>query len=150
MRIARRLPGWTAWISLVIFTLWLLLDNAIPSQAQTAPPDPTPTIAAPADAQKLGLDSLRTSIANNGLPQPPNLGDFVRNKQAAIRLGKALFWDMQVGSDGVQACATCHFEAGADNRSRNQVNPDLNRVQNQRNGDIRGFFDAPSAPDTTF
>jgi cytochrome c peroxidase len=134
----------------VIVTLWIFLDNAIPSLAQTAPPDPTPTIATPADAQKLGLDSLRTSIANNGLPLPPNLGDFVRDKQSAIRLGKALFWDMQVGSDGVQACASCHFEAGADNRSRNEVNPDLNRVQNQRNGDIRGFFDAPSAPDTTF
>jgi cytochrome c peroxidase len=134
----------------VIVALWIFLDNAIPSLAQTAPPDPTPTVATPADAQKLGLDSLRTSIANNGLPLPPNLGDFIRDKQSAIRLGKALFWDMQVGSDGVQACATCHFEAGADNRSRNEVNPDTNRVQNQRNGDIRGFFDAPSASDTTF
>jgi cytochrome c peroxidase len=38
-------------------------------------------------------------------------------------LGKALFWDMQVGSDGVQACGTCHFHAGADNRTRNQLNP---------------------------
>src|SRR5262249_28076064 len=34
-----------------------------------------------------------------------------------------LFWDMQVGSDGVQACATCHFRAGADPRSINQLNP---------------------------
>ena len=33
---------------------------------------------------------------------------------AAIQLGKALFWDMQVGSDGIQACATCHFRAGAE------------------------------------
>jgi cytochrome c peroxidase len=38
-------------------------------------------------------------------------------------LGKALFWDMQVGSDGVQACASCHFHAGVDNRTRNQLNP---------------------------
>ena len=30
---------------------------------------------------------------------------------------------MQVGSDGVQACATCHFHAGVDNRTRNQLNP---------------------------
>ncbi|MBI4776478.1 MAG: hypothetical protein HY788_20265 [Deltaproteobacteria bacterium] len=30
---------------------------------------------------------------------------------------------MQVGSDGVQACGTCHFHAGADNRTRNQLNP---------------------------
>jgi len=26
---------------------------------------------------------------------------------------------MQVGSDGVQACASCHSSGGADNRSRN-------------------------------
>ena len=38
-------------------------------------------------------------------------------------LGKALFWDMQVGSDGVQACGSCHFHAGVDNRTRGQLNP---------------------------
>ena len=46
----------------------------------------------------------------------------------AIALGKALFWDMQVGSDGVQACASCHFRAGADPRSRNQVSPGLKHM----------------------
>ena len=50
----------------------------------------------------------------------------VRDQAALVRLGKALFWDMQVGSDGVQACATCHFNAGADTRSKNQVSPGLN------------------------
>ena len=45
-----------------------------------------------------------------------------------IALGKALFWDMQVGSDGVQACASCHFRAGADPRSKNQVSPGLKHV----------------------
>jgi cytochrome c peroxidase len=57
------------------------------------------------------------------IPQPPNLAQFVKSNFAAVRLGKALFWDMQVGSDGVQACATCHFHAGADNRVKNQINP---------------------------
>lgn len=52
----------------------------------------------------------------------------MQNEQAAIQLGKALFWDMSVGSDGITACASCHFLAGADNRSKNQVNPGLNRV----------------------
>jgi cytochrome c peroxidase len=46
----------------------------------------------------------------------------------ARALGKALFWDMQVGSDGVQACASCHFRAGADPRSKNQVSPGLKQV----------------------
>ena len=46
----------------------------------------------------------------------------------ARALGKALFWDMQVGSDGVQACASCHFRAGADPRSKNQVSPGLKHM----------------------
>ncbi|NVN91573.1 MAG: hypothetical protein HXX11_13360 [Desulfuromonadales bacterium] len=57
------------------------------------------------------------------VPEPPNLFQFVKSKPAAIKLGKALFWDMQTGSDGVQACASCHFHAGADNRLKNTVNP---------------------------
>jgi len=57
------------------------------------------------------------------VPQPANLTTYVRNRQVAIALGKAFFWDMQVGSDGIQACATCHFRAGADPRSINQLNP---------------------------
>lgn len=57
------------------------------------------------------------------VPEPPNLFQFVKNKPAAIKLGKALFWDMQAGSDGVQACGSCHFHAGTDNRLKNSVNP---------------------------
>jgi cytochrome c peroxidase len=49
----------------------------------------------------------------------------VKDKDKLIQLGKAFFWDMQVGSDGVQACATCHFSAGADSRSKNQISPGL-------------------------
>src|SRR5262245_53625705 len=63
------------------------------------------------------------SLKTVAVPQPPNLGDFVRDRAAAIQLGKALFWDMQVGSDGVVACATCHFQAGADGRLKNQMSP---------------------------
>jgi cytochrome c peroxidase len=44
-------------------------------------------------------------------------------RQEAARLGKALFWDMQVGSDGVQSCGSCHAHAAADNRTKNQINP---------------------------
>lgn len=60
------------------------------------------------------------------VPQPSHLDEYVADRQAAIRLGKALFWDMQVGSDGIQACGSCHFHAGADSRLKNQLNPDLN------------------------
>ncbi len=61
---------------------------------------------------------------------PSNLGDFVRDREAAIALGKALFWDMQAGSDGMTACATCHWHAGADARINNTLGlPDLNSAQ---------------------
>lgn len=57
------------------------------------------------------------------LPKPSNLCDFVKDEAAAIRLGKALFWEMQAGSDGITACASCHFHAGVDNRVKNQLSP---------------------------
>lgn len=66
------------------------------------------------------------SLKTVPVPEPPDLGKYVRNKAAAIQLGKALFWDMQLGSDGVLACASCHFHAGADNRTVNQVSPGAN------------------------
>ena len=56
------------------------------------------------------------------------LADYVQDRAATIRLGKALFWDMSIGSDGNTACATCHFQAGADNRITNQINPGLNNT----------------------
>jgi cytochrome c peroxidase len=55
------------------------------------------------------------------VPLPSNLADFVQDMNAAKVLGKALFWDMQVGGDGHTACATCHFHAGADARTRNTI-----------------------------
>jgi cytochrome c peroxidase len=56
------------------------------------------------------------------VPLPANLDVYIKDRAAAIRLGKALFWDMQVGSDKT-ACASCHYNAGADSRSVNQLNP---------------------------
>ncbi|KPK52560.1 MAG: hypothetical protein AMJ59_26745 [Gammaproteobacteria bacterium SG8_31] len=51
------------------------------------------------------------------------------NQRIALQqMGKALFWDMQVGGDGIQACATCHYHAGADNRITNQMSPGLKRT----------------------
>jgi cytochrome c peroxidase len=63
------------------------------------------------------------ALSTEPVPEPPNLADFVVDRGAAIALGKAFFFDMQAGSDGATACATCHFNAGADSRSKNQVNP---------------------------
>ncbi len=57
------------------------------------------------------------------VPLPPNLAEYVQDREKAIALGKALFWDMQVGSDGKTACASCHWHAGADIRTQNTLNP---------------------------
>jgi cytochrome c peroxidase len=48
---------------------------------------------------------------------------------------------MQFGSDGQTACATCHFNAGADSRTNNQADPGLRRV------DGNGF---PATDSNTF
>ncbi|MDZ7953430.1 cytochrome-c peroxidase [Nostoc sp. DedQUE09] len=77
---------------------------------------PSATSGDPTPANPL----LLTAVA-----QPSNLTDFVDDQQALLKLGKALFWDMQLGSDGVQSCASCHFHAGTDNRSKNQISPGL-------------------------
>ncbi len=55
------------------------------------------------------------------VPLPSNLDDFVKDREAAVMLGKALFWDMQAGSDAKTACASCHWHAGADMRFQNTV-----------------------------
>jgi cytochrome c peroxidase len=54
-------------------------------------------------------------------PVPPNLDEFIADLPMAIALGKVLYWDMQAGSDGMTACASCHFHAGADNRMQNAL-----------------------------
>jgi cytochrome c peroxidase len=69
---------------------------------------------------ELPLGSLR------GLkpPAPPaaQYDALVKDKNWLVTLGKALFWDSSLGSDG-QACASCHFHAGADPRTVNQLSP---------------------------
>ncbi len=84
-----------------------------------------------------GLGSLRNVVVND----PGGLTSFVRTgtgpggidptaRQALLQLGKALFWDRQIGSDG-QACASCHFAAGVDPRTKNQLSPNLRNTDPQ-------------------
>ena len=91
-------------------------DGTIPRVPTTLPAGDLANL--PGDLRKIAVPG----------PTPEALAEFVKDKQAAIALGKALFWDMQVGSDGVQACASCHFRAGADPRSKNQLSPGLKQV----------------------
>ena len=98
------LTGW-GWMPTKVLAQLPLVPNF-----QAVPEDPI---------EPLGSLTLATA------PEPPNLSEFVRDRTAAVKLGKALFWDMQVGSDGGQACASCHFAAFADTRSNNQLSPGL-------------------------
>jgi cytochrome c peroxidase len=61
------------------------------------------------------------SLKTIAVPAPANLSNYVRDNNALVILGKALFWDTQAGGDGRTACATCHFHAGADHRLPNQL-----------------------------
>ncbi|MBE8986945.1 cytochrome C peroxidase [Nostoc sp. LEGE 12450] len=86
------------------------------------------------------LPPTLSSLKTVAIPEPDNYGEFIKDKSKAIALGKALFWDMQVGSDGKMSCATCHFHAGADNRAKNQLSPGILRVN----------ADKSPNPDNTF
>ena len=76
---------------------------------------------------KIGLDSVPTvfppALSDLQVPLPPNLNEFIADRGAAVALGKALFWDIQTGSDGRTACASCHWNAGADVRTKHTLHP---------------------------
>lgn len=86
------------------------------------------------------------SLKTVPVPGPADLDELVRDPEALLVLGKAFFWDMQVGSDGRTACATCHFHAGADSRSRNQLNPGGRRVGADGTPDPDRAFSAGLGP----
>src|SRR5438552_3694779 len=68
------------------------------------------------------------------VPVPkPDLTGFVRDEATAIALGKALFWDMQLGSDGIQSCGACHFH-GVDGTGPR--NPNARVLQVQADGSV--------------
>ena len=101
--------------------IWLALI-ASPASAQfieqpTPPPPTLKDLEIPAVVEKISELPLVDESVDGA-------GGFIKSQRAAILLGKALFWDQQAGSDDM-ACATCHYHAGADNRSRNQLSPGI-------------------------
>lgn len=81
------------------------------------------------------------------VPATPKLvgkSAIVVDQQAAVQLGKALFWDGNVGSNGT-ACASCHFHAGSDIRHINQLNPGQAHTANA--GSTAKTFELPSGND---
>jgi len=112
-RLRSRLPSFLA--------LLLLVGTGLAALAQ----DP-PFTRLPNPPKDLG--NLPGDLRAVAVPGPLNLNEFIKDPVMALALGKALFWDMQVGSDGIQACASCHFRAGADPRSKNQIHPGIGSV----------------------
>ena len=78
----------------------------------------------PSSGKANGAESAQSGFPK--IAEPRNLGDFVRDRTALTRLGKVLFWDMQMGSDGIVSCATCHSHAFSDHRTKNQLHPGPN------------------------
>jgi cytochrome c peroxidase len=129
-------------------TLWAaLLTDRVAGRSGEAdvviPRVPNPPLAS-------DVASLPGDLRASPVPGPTNLGEFIRDFAAARALGKALFWDMQVGSDGVQACASCHLRAGADPRSKNQISPGLKHMPTAdvtyTTGEPNGQLDASDFP----
>ncbi|MDP8965831.1 MAG: cytochrome C peroxidase [Cyanobacteriota bacterium] len=121
--LTRLVSRWSRGIAIAAITIAVVIAGHIAS-AQVSPPPSLKTVK---------------------VPEPSNLNDFVKDKVATIALGKVLFWDMQVGSDGVQSCASCHFHAGADNRSKNQLSPGVLRVNADKTPNPDKTFTTPSA-----
>src|SRR3981189_1588125 len=79
---------------------------------------PSPCFFTPSSDTGNPLAPLRTVEPKPQDPQLVQGGPFIADQQDVLELGKAFFWDTQVGSDG-QSCASCHFVALADNRAKN-------------------------------
>jgi cytochrome c peroxidase len=118
----------TAHVSLGLVILSVLSASTI--QALTGDGTIPRVVNPPATSDLTNLPGDLRAVPVPG-PGDQALTEYVKDKQTAIALGKALFWDMQIGSDGVQACASCHFRAGADPRSKNQLSPGLKHVPQQ-------------------
>jgi cytochrome c peroxidase len=118
------MPSKLQALSLFVATASLAALALVADPVSAAAPAPAP---APAPGVPAEPAPVPEGLKGVPVPEPSNINEFVMDRNAAIRLGKALFWDMQVGSDGQTACASCHFHAGVDTRSRNQVSPGILR-----------------------
>src|SRR2546428_1997676 len=67
------------------------------------------------DARVARADGDLAPLSSVGVP--PRTGGTIINNAAAIKLGKALFWDEQTGGECRIACAPRHFPNRADNRT---------------------------------
>jgi len=110
--------------------------NATSPILNTAGPKRWAHKRAPSRLAAVALCSMFVMVPGMVRAEPPplpelDLNGILADKPYALKvatlLGKAMFWDIQVGSDGM-ACASCHFQAGADGRVRNQLSPGFENI----------------------
>lgn len=93
------------------------------------------------DTIKMSLSTIVAGIvslaafnagAHTDPPIPVDPSAVIIDQAAAERLGRALFWDQQLGSGNgaMMACASCHYQAGTDS------NPDRVAAGVQANGHL--------------
>ncbi|MFO0067098.1 MAG: cytochrome c peroxidase, partial [Pirellulaceae bacterium] len=102
----------------------LLLLNVIREPATASPPGGG-RVAMKAEPSlyddEVEVEEAPQSLRGVDVPKIEDQDRYIADKEYAELLGKALFWDLQLGSDGWTACASCHWHAGADVRIRNTI-----------------------------
>ena len=90
-----------SWVAVLLIFLWLLLVCLVArGETETLPPPPPSLRGAPAPP-----------LSAVPVPEPAHLDQFVADRAAAIRLGKALFWAGALWAD--RSAATAFSPAGA-------------------------------------
>ena len=98
--------------------------------------------------KKVGNPVLLKNPTNGNPSLRVDLTNYVSDLNSAIQLGKSFFWEMQAGSDNRTACASCHFQAGADNRSKGQIHSGSNGKLDDLSG-TKSHFASENFPFTS-
>jgi len=122
---------------------WLFAATFLVSQVNA---DMTEQILAEIASGERTIRPEIQSLKTVPVPEPTDLDLYVKDREKALLLGKALFWDMQLGSDEKMACASCHFNAGADSRAKNQINPGFFMSNQDGSSNYSTEFDPQKGP----
>jgi len=125
-RVGRSAAGRAAALGAALAAIVLPGCSAAPAASETQDAQELASLAPDALRQRLQTIFGLRPLAQEPIPQP--VGGHILDNAAAIRLGKAFFWDIQAGSDGQVACAVCHASFGSDARRINTLNPGLDGV----------------------
>jgi len=129
---------WSIWF----FAFALLLLNLSQESATASPPGGRVAVSAEPSLydDELDLEAAPRSLRGVKVPQIEDFDRYIADQGSAELLGKALFWDLQLGSDGWTSCASCHWHAGADVRIRNSVTAVDFQALESRLGEVSNYL----------